>query len=104
MIKGQMVKEVRFRNGYILPKGSVIILNWPDAKVNPSQVEVHHGNTAFHSPAATVLAWIGLTVSQEALKTAMEEGACETPSGNIVEPDGIDSEGVPSWLSIHGLI
>lgn len=104
MIKGQMVREVRFRNGYILPKGSIIMLNWPDAKVNPSQVEVHHGNTAFHFPAATALAWIGLTVSHEALEAAMEDGPCETPSGNIVEPDEIDSEGVPSWLSIHGLI
>ena len=104
MIKGQMTREVRFRNGYTLPKGSLIILNWPDAKAKPFQVEVHHGNTVFHSPAATALAWIGLTVSQEALETAMEDGTCETPSGITVEPDGIDPHGVPSWLGIHGLI
>lgn len=104
MIKGQMQREVQFRNGNVLPKGSMVILNWPDAKLKPFQVEVHLGNLVFPSPAATALAWIGLTVSQEELEAAMEDGACETPSGSMVEPDGVDPQGVPSWLGIHGLL
>jgi hypothetical protein len=104
MIKGQMLKEVRFRNGHIIPKGDTIIVNWTDPKLNAFQVEVHHRGTILSSPAATALAWIGLTVSREELESAIFDGTCETPAGNSVEPDGVDSQGVPSWLGIHGLI
>jgi hypothetical protein len=104
MIKGQMLKEVRFREGQVIPKGATVILSWPDGRLKPFQVEVHHGNSVLTTRAASALVWIGLTVTQEELKSAMLDGICETPAGNSVEPDGVDSQGVPSWLVIHGLI
>lgn len=33
-----------------------------------------------------------------------DDGSCETPTGEFVEPDGEGSDGVPSWLRIFGLI
>ena len=104
MISGKTLREIRFRNRYIIPKGDVVRLTWPDAKLKPCQVEVHHGATVFPYSAATSLAWIGLTVSMEELESAVFDGTCETPSGVTVEPDGVDSQGVPSWLAIHSLI
>ena len=33
-----------------------------------------------------------------------DQADCETPLGNIVEPDGIDQYGWPSWMLIIGVI
>jgi hypothetical protein len=35
---------------------------------------------------------------------AMEDGTCETPSGDVVEPDGTGPDGAPSWLKYFSLI
>lgn len=32
------------------------------------------------------------------------DGACETPTGHSVEPDGTGPDGVPSWLRIFRMI
>lgn len=32
------------------------------------------------------------------------DGVCKTPTGHMVEPDGVGPDGVPSWLRILGLI
>jgi hypothetical protein len=40
----------------------------------------------------------------ELLMEWSEEGGCETPSGEWVEPDGRDEYGCPSWMLIAGLI
>nr|WP_294546904.1 hypothetical protein [uncultured Rhodopila sp.] len=33
-----------------------------------------------------------------------EDGMCETPSGDTVEPDGTGSDGAPSWLRLLRMI
>jgi hypothetical protein len=33
-----------------------------------------------------------------------EDGTCETPSGDVVEPDGTGPDGAPSWLRYFSLI
>lgn len=33
-----------------------------------------------------------------------EDGTCETPSGDVVEPDGSGPDGAPSWLRFCNLI
>jgi hypothetical protein len=102
MINGSVVREIRFRDGHMIPKGDSLIISWPDPKGNPTQV--HHRGRILNCTARSSLAWIGLTCSGESLAEAMEDGTCETPNGNEVEPDGVDPEGAPSWLMIYGLI
>ena len=40
----------------------------------------------------------------EDLERWMNDGVCESTNGERVEPDGIDSDGYPSWLLYLGLI
>ena len=104
MIKGDAIREIRFRDGHIIRKGDSLGLSWPDARNLPWQVDVIHGDKTLKCKASTALAWIGLEVSTEQLSEDMNEGICETPAGNRVEPDGVDQGGNPSWLMIHGIL
>lgn len=104
MIKGTAIREIRFKSGHVIRKGETLIIEWPDVRNNPTKVNVMHANRMLPTPAITALGWIGKSFSQEELADAAMESVCETPSGTTVEPDGIDSAGVPSWLLIYGLI
>ncbi len=104
MIRGIVIREIRFKDGYILQKGTTAIIVWPDPHGKPTQVNVLNRDRSLHCPACTALAWIGLSISEEELAAAVMNGTCETPNGNLVEPDGVDSDGAPSWLRIHGLL
>jgi len=42
--------------------------------------------------------------SFETLQEWEHDGICETPTGERVEPDGIGSDGVPSWLRVFAII
>lgn len=42
--------------------------------------------------------------SMETLERWHDDGICETPTGERVEPDGTGTDGVPSWLRVLGLI
>lgn len=42
--------------------------------------------------------------SVSALERWSYDGICETPTGETVEPDGIGTDGVPSWTLIFGFI
>ena len=42
--------------------------------------------------------------SLSTLKKWESEGYCKTVTGEIVEPDGIGSDGAPSWLLVLGYI
>lgn len=42
--------------------------------------------------------------SIDALVAWQIECACETPTGHVVEPDGVGPDGAPSWLRALGLI
>lgn len=33
-----------------------------------------------------------------------DKGGCKTPAGTMVEPDGVDPDGWPSWMLIMGII
>jgi hypothetical protein len=104
MIKGYAIREIRFKDGHRIGKGDCLIVRWPDPRLRPTSAEVMHRDRIINSPAATALAWMGFAISQEALLQAVMDGVCETPSGSRVEPDGVGSDGVPSWLMIHGLL
>jgi hypothetical protein len=38
------------------------------------------------------------------LEAWLFDSVCETPSGDLVEPDGIGPDGAPSWLRLLGLV
>ena len=104
MMKGTAVCEIRFKDGHRILKGESILIAWPDPRLNPMKVEVFHKDRVLNSPAVSALGWIGSSCTEEDLAEAVCDSVCETPNGTTVEPDGIDSDGVPSWLMIHGLI
>ena len=103
MIKGLMVREVECEDGHRLGKGDSVLIAWPDPHCKPMQVEVHHQGHLLSCPASTALYWIGLSISHKELAAAIVDGNCDTPGGLSVEPDGVDLDGVPSWLKIYGL-
>jgi hypothetical protein len=37
-------------------------------------------------------------------KWEWDKGGCKTPVGTMVEPDGVDPDGWPSWMLIMGII
>jgi hypothetical protein len=37
-------------------------------------------------------------------KWEWEKGGCKTPVGTMVEPDGVDPDGWPSWMLILGIL
>ncbi len=104
MMKGNTLREIRFKDGHRIAKGELILIAWLDPKHQATRVQVHHAGRLLHVPAVTALSWIGLTASLAELEEATFDGTCETPNGHSVEPDGVDPQGVPSWLLIHGLI
>jgi hypothetical protein len=104
MIKGTTKHEVRFKDGHTIRKGETLMIQWPDPRTNPAQVDVLHRDRQLRISAVTALRWIGKSFSEEELAEAVMDSICKTPNGTTVEPDGIDPEGVPSWLLIHGLI
>ncbi len=104
MMKGTVIREIRFKDGFILSKGATVIIVWPDPYGKPTEVNVLNRDRSLTCIASTALSWIGLTVTEDELAAVVLDSTCETPSGNTVEPDGVDPEGVPSWLRVHGLI
>ena len=104
MIKGSAIREIRFKDGHCILKGEALIIHWPDPRANPTRVEILHKDRSLFSHAVSALGWIGGTRAEEYLGEAVMDSVCETPNGTTVEPDGVDSEGVPSWLMIHGLM
>lgn len=40
----------------------------------------------------------------DTLREWESDGVCETPSGDMVEPDGEGPDGAPSWLRLFGVI
>lgn len=42
--------------------------------------------------------------SAQTLERWSNDGICETVTGDQVEPDGVGSDGAPSWLLVFGLI
>lgn len=104
MMKGTVVGEVRFKDGHRILKGESIGIAWPDPRVDPMRVEVFHKDRVLKTPAISALGWIGSSCTDEDLAEMAVDSLCETPNGTTVEPDGVDSDGVPSWLMIYGLI
>lgn len=104
MMKGNTLRDIRFKDGYRISKGDMILIGWADPKHQATRAQVYHGNRLLNVPAVTALAWIGISASLSELEAATFDGTCETPNGHSVEPDGVDADGVPSWLLIHGLI
>jgi hypothetical protein len=104
MVKGTAIKEIRFKDGHRILKGETLMINWPDPRKNPSRAEVLHKDRSLPAQSVPALGWIGLSCTEKELAEAAMDSVCGTPSGATVEPDGVDSQGVPSWLMIHGLI
>ena len=104
MIQGNAHREVRFKDGHIIAKGDMLFILWPDPNQKPTEVEVLHRTKVLVCHARTALGWMGRSVTENCLSDALMDGTCETPNGHSVEPDGVDYEGAPSWLRIHGLI
>ncbi len=104
MIQGITKRPIQLKNGNRLEAGAHVSLYWPDAHRKPGLVEVCAPEISFGIPASSGLRLIGILITEDQLGDAICDGTCETPAGNRVEPDGVDHEGVPSWLRIYGLI
>jgi hypothetical protein len=104
MMKGTVIREIRFKDGHRILKGDSILIAWPDPRLNPTRVEVFHKDRVLNCLAVSALGWICKSCTEKDLAEAVHDSVCATPNGSTVEPDGVDSDGVPSWLMIHGLM
>lgn len=104
MIQGTTKRPVTLKTGARLAAGVPVSLHWPDPHRKPGLVEVCADDVSFGSPASSALRLIGITITEDQLADAICDGPCETPAGNAVEPDGVDHQGIPSWLRIYGII
>lgn len=90
-------KEIKLKDGGILPKGLPVTFNeekpWiclvQAERPEPYRIRV---KSAFKMP------------SIRSLEEAAMDGVCDSIAGEQVEPDGWDSHGSPSWLLALGMI
>ena len=101
-------KEIKFKNGLVIPVGTQCEIRF-DGKTTVCELI---GGTAGGIPTSLRLRCSSLpryfskfkTPSLNSLEKWSNDGVCKSMLGHIVEPDGFDSDGSPSWLLVAGLI
>ncbi len=96
-MKKKLYKDVKLKDGTTLQKGVTVTVSPAPTclldVVTPEGRNLKLKYTSIFKPP---------TLKQ--LEKWDWEGYCMTPAGKKVEPDGIDSEGYPSWMRILGII
>jgi hypothetical protein len=89
-------KSIKLKTGAVLPAGLPVLFCRDNPRLcmvegldRPYRVRV---TSAFKCP------------SFRKLEEAMMDGDCRSIAGHVVEPDGWDYEGTPSWLLALGVI
>jgi len=114
--KGSLKKDVRLKNGDVIPKGTKVQIDFREARNDtvalmktswrgksnsdymkePLKVRItglHAMVTGFNKPP-----------SEKRLWKMMDDAVATTPTGKRTEPDGHGPDGSPSWMLVLGLI
>ena len=103
-ITGKVVRGGTLGKGHRIERGESLAFYWPDPHGRPSEVRALYKGENFLGGALIALKMLGIAPTEDDLLSALCNGVCDTPNGHSVEPDGVDHQGVPSWLMIYGFI
>lgn len=103
--------DLKLKNGEVIPVGSDLVLKEIHA---PSRFEIAAGVTVWSEKLNRdiKLSWTGFAVkvlgkkvpSLNTLEKWSNDGIARSIGGAKVEPDGVDSNGFPSWFIVMGII
>lgn len=105
-MKTEVIKPMPLKSGTVVPAGTTVavtpsespafcLVDWGGAKkIAVRYTAAHRFLRGFHPPPRP----------SSFLRTVVCESKCKTPTGRVVEPDGTDPDGFPSWLLVFGLI
>ena len=97
----ELVKEVRLKDGTVIPKCTPCQLSFAVG------VKVHNPVKDFKTSGNSLSGLFrefDAAPDLSALEEEVMDSVCTSPTGHSVEPDGFGPDGVPSWLMIFGLI
>lgn len=91
-------RPIKLKNGGEVPAGCPV--TWRDGKAT-----VHDGENRYRISAVGAAKALGIELpSDEDLGRWVYDSVCESVLGYMIEPDGIDEKGSPSWLLAMKLI
>jgi hypothetical protein len=101
-------KEIKFKNGLVIPVGTNLNVNF---KIGGTVCELS-GGSAGGVPVTMKLRCSSLpryftkfkAPSLKTMEKWSDDGVAKSMLGQVVEPDGYDSEGSPSWMLVAGII
>jgi hypothetical protein len=98
--------EIKMKDGSVLPAGKKFSIRWEETvKGNRPRVKASGADHEYKISDKTVIRMLGKKEpSLSSLSRWERDGNCKSLLGEIVEPDGTDSYGSPSWLLHMNLI
>ena len=98
--------EIRMKDGSVLKAGNKFSIRWEETAIgHRPRVKVYGSESEFKISNGTAIKMLGKKLpSLSSLSRWESNGNCKSLLGEIVEPDGIDSYGSPSWLIHMNLI
>jgi hypothetical protein len=101
-------KEIKFKNGLVIPVGTNVNVIFKDG----GTVCELAGGSAGGIPVTMKLRCSSLpryftkfkAPSLKTMEKWSNDGVAKSMLGQVVEPDGYDSEGSPSWMLVAGII
>jgi len=94
------------KDGSVLKAGNKFSIRWEETAIgHRPRVKVYGSESEFKISNGTAIKMLGKKLpSLSSLSRWESNGNCKSLLGEIVEPDGIDSYGSPSWLIHMNLI
>ena len=98
--------EIKMKDGTVLPEGKRFVIRWEETSIGPRPRVIMEGTISEYSIAhSSAIKMMGKKApSMSSLARWGDNGNCKSVMGEVVEPDGTDSYGSPSWLIVKGLI
>jgi hypothetical protein len=98
--------EIKLKNGDCLKSGRLFNMWWEevDGHARPRVIDSLTGTEYKISSPAAIRMLGRKSPSEATLKKWDREGFSKSVIGEIVDPDGYDQYGSPSWLLVYGLI
>lgn len=93
--------DIKLKTGEVISAGTFVTLRPMDRLCEVITVEKTYKFT-WLTVATKIL---GKTIPiNRTLEKYIYDGICKSINGKTVEPDGVDSDGFPSWLIVMGMI
>lgn len=105
-IESRTKVEITLKDGYIIPEGQKVHIDFAPKSLSPSTMYVTHGERIYRTNLAIAhkkYTGIGKPPGPRALER-YSDCVSKSVTGKRVEPDGYGPDGSPSWLLVLGYI